>query len=113
MSGYALGSNDTMIHDKLEAEDSKVPIEYIMAHYKVAMNNRVVSGQHKPFSDFVLGKHWLHYLNIRLRVIGDAALNDCCYFELSDDVKIIGTNQSRYRSTTPSSDSKRQRINKI
>ena len=83
-----------------------------MAHYKEAMNNKVVSGQHKCFSDFVHGKHWLLYLNIRVQNLGDKGLNDCFYVELNGDVKITGSTVGSRKPSPSSSErnTKKQRL---
>ena len=77
--GYGVDKSIAKEYDVLNVADFKSVTEYIMAHYKEAMNNKVVSGQHKCFSDFVHGKHWLLCLNTRLQDLGDKGLNDCCY----------------------------------
>ena len=61
------------------------------------------------------GKHWLHYLNIRLQDLGDKGLIDCCYVQLKDDVKIAGSKVvSRNSSPSPSEgNTKRQRMAKL
>ena len=115
MVGYGVDELIPMKYDELNTGDFKCVVEYIMAHYKEVMNNKVVSGQHKQFSDFVHGKHWLHYLNIRLQDLGDKGLIDCCYVQLKDDVKIAGSKVvSRKSSPSPSEgNTKRQRMAKL
>ena len=89
--GFAIDADIAKSYDTLGKEDMKAIVDYIIAHYKEAMNMKVVSGQHLPFSNFVHGKHWLLYLHNRLDSLGDKALIECCYVELDDDVKIVGT----------------------
>ena len=61
--GFAIDTDIAKSYDTVGKEDMKAIVDYIIAHYKQAMNMKVVSGQHLPFSNFVHGKHWLLYLH--------------------------------------------------
>ena len=95
LSGPTLvGHNiDTAIaekYDKLNAEEFKEVVMFIMSHYKTARNRKNTSGQHEhDFGKFVEGKSWLLYFHNVIESIGDRALCDCAYAELDDDVKIV------------------------
>ena len=78
--------------DDLTVNQLKDSIDYIVATYKIARSNKNTSGQHLPFASFVNGKLWLLYLNELLVQLGDTALMDCCYAELSDDALLESSN---------------------
>ena len=83
-------SNDI---DNLSVTQFKRTVEYVMAHYKRARNNKNKSGRHDHFAKFVHGKWWLLYLHNLLQQIGDSALSDCFYVMLPENVLLTSDNQ--------------------
>ena len=78
--------------DKTTVIDLKQIVEYVMAHYKKARNNKNKSGHNKPFSNFVHKKWWLLYLHYLLEEIRNRALSDTFYTELPKNVLATSDN---------------------
>ena len=75
--------------DELSGDQFMTLHKYVVAHYRIATNNKKKSGHHKEFNDFVKkDKPWLRYLHVLKEAIGDRSFSDCLYSELPNSSKL-------------------------
>ena len=73
MVGYGVEDDAAINFDKLNLLEFKECLDFIMAHYWEACNNKK-SGSHQPFADYTSGKPYLLYLHLQSAEIGDIQL---------------------------------------
>mmetsp|Transcript_27712 Transcript_27712/g.31478 ORF Transcript_27712/g.31478 Transcript_27712/m.31478 type:complete len:133 (-) Transcript_27712:192-590(-) len=69
-------------------------MRFINHWYGKSRSNKNLSGNHSPFKNFDFGFRWLYFLHLRLSVIGDTALMNALYAELSKDVFLLSDTSS-------------------
>ncbi|KAL7552355.1 hypothetical protein ACHAWF_016575 [Thalassiosira exigua] len=84
--GFCIDENICHDYDECNQEEFQSGATYLLAVYRVAMNERVKSGNHKAFSAYCSGATWLLYFHLLLQSIGDTMLSQCAYPELIDDI---------------------------
>ena len=85
MVGYGVEDDTAIDFDKLNLSEFKECLDFIMAHYRVARNNKNKSGSHQPFADYTSRKLYLLYLHLCSTEIGDKAFSDCVYSALPSE----------------------------
>ena len=65
MVGYGVQEDTAIGFDKLILSKFKECLDFIMAHYCEACNNKNKSGSHQPFADYTSWKPYLLYLHLR------------------------------------------------
>ena len=61
MVGYGVENDAAIDFDQLNPSESKDCLDFIMAHYQEACNNKNKSGSHQPFADYTSRKPYLLY----------------------------------------------------
>ena len=64
MAGYGVEDDAAIDFDKLNLLEFKECLDFIMAHYQEARNNKTKSESHEPFVDYTSGKPNLQYLHL-------------------------------------------------
>ena len=85
MVGYGVEDDTAIDFDQLNPSEFKECLDFIMAHYWEACNNKNKSGSHQPFADYTSGKPYLLYLHLWSTEIGDKAFLDCVYSTLPSE----------------------------
>ena len=94
-----LEKHDPSKFDTLKVEELKAVVDYIIAQYKATRAKNCHSGTHGDFANFVHGKMWLLYLHQILDSLGDRALTNCCFSELSPDVLLLSSDMNNVKSS--------------
>ena len=103
MVGYGVEDDTAIDFDKLNPSEFKEYLDFIMAHYWKARNNKNKSGNHQPFADYTSRKPYLLYLHLRSTEIGDKAFSDCVYSALPSETAFSSSTSSSLLTddTTP------------
>ena len=64
MVGYGVEDDTAIEFDLLNLSEFKECLDFIMAHYWEARNNKNKSGSHQPFADYTSRKPTLLYLHL-------------------------------------------------
>ena len=64
MVGYGVEDDAAIDFDQLNLSEFKECLDFIMAHYWEARNNKNKSGSHQPFVDYTSRKPYLLYLHL-------------------------------------------------
>ena len=79
MIGFGVDDDAAIDFDQLNPLEFKECLDFILAHYREARNNKNKSSNHQPFADYTSRKPYLLYLHLRSTEIGDKAFSDCVY----------------------------------
>ena len=103
MVGYGVEDDAAIDFDELNPLEFKECLDFIMAHYQEARNNKNKSGSHQPFVDYTSGKPYLLYLHLQSTEIRDKALSDCMYSTLPSESSFSSSTSSSLSTddTTP------------
>ena len=103
MVGYGVEEDAAIDFDKLNLSEFKECLDFIMAHYWEACNNKNKSGSHQPFADYTSGKPYLLYLHLCSAEIGDKAFSNCVYSALPSETAFSSSTSSSLSTddTTP------------
>ena len=82
MVGYGVEDDAAIDFDKLNPSEFQECLDYIMACYWEACNNKNKSGSQQPFADYTSRKPYLLFLHLQSAEIGDKAFSDCVYSAL-------------------------------
>ena len=85
MIGFGVDDDAAIDFDQLNPLEFKECLDFILAHYREAHNNKNKSGNHQPFADYTSGKPYLLYLHLWSTEIGDKAFSDCVYSTLPSE----------------------------
>ena len=85
MIGFGVDDDTAIDFDQLNPLEFKECLEFILAHYWEARNNKNKSGNHQPFVDYTSGKPYLLYLHLWSTEIGHKAFSDCVYSTLPSE----------------------------
>ena len=64
MVGYGVEDDTAIDFDQLNPSEFKECLDFIMANYREARNNKNQSGSHQPFADYTSRKPYLLYLHL-------------------------------------------------
>ena len=108
MIGFGVDDDAAIDFDELNPLEFKECLDFILAHYREARNNKNKSGNHQPFADYTNGKPYLLYLHLRSTEIGDKAFSDCVYSTLPAETSFSSSTSSSLSTddTTPEKSSK-------
>ena len=108
MVGFGVEDDAAIDFDQLNLLEFKECLEFILAHYWEACNNKNKSGNHQPFADYTSGKLYLLYLHLQSTEIGDKAFSDCVYSTLPSETSFSSSTSSSLSTddTTPEKSSK-------
>ena len=108
MIGFGVDDDAAIDFDQLNPLEFKECLDFILAHYWEARNNKNKSGNHQPFADYTSGKPYLLYLHLRSTEIGDKAFSDCVYSTLPSETSFSSSTSSSLSTddTTPEKSSK-------
>ena len=108
MVGYGVEDDAAIDFDQLNPSEFKECLDFIMAHYWEAHNNKNKSGSHQPFADYTSRKPYLLYLHLQSTEIGDKAFLDCVYSTLPSETSFYSSTSSSLSidDTTPEKSSK-------
>ena len=108
MVGFRVEDDAAIDFDQLNPLEFKECLEFILAHYQEACNNKNKSGNHQPFADYTSGKPYLLYLHLHCTEIGDKAFSDCVYSTLPSETSFSSSTSSSLSmdDTTPEKSSK-------
>ena len=70
MVGYGVEEDAAIDFDKLNPSEFKECLDFIMAHYHEACNNKNKCGSHQPFADYTSRKPYVLYLHLHSTEIG-------------------------------------------
>ena len=103
MVGFGVEDDAAIDFDELNPLEFKECLDFILAHYQEARNNKNKSGNHQPFADYTNGKPYLLYLHLRSTEIGDKAFSDCVYSTLPLETSFSSSTSSSLSTddTTP------------
>ena len=103
MVGYGVEDDTAIDFDQLNPLEFKECLDFIMAHYWEACNNKNKIGSNQPFADYTSGKPYLLYLHLRSTEIGDKAFSDCMYSTLPSESSFSSSTLSSLSTddTTP------------
>ena len=103
MVGYGVEDDAAIDFDKLNLSEFKECLDFIMAHYQEACNNKNKSGSHQPFADYTSRKPYLLYLHLQSAEIGNKAFSDCAYSALPSETAFSSSSSSSLSTddTTP------------
>ena len=103
MVGYRVEDDAAIDLDQLKPSEFKECLDFIMAHYWEARNNKNKSGSHQPFADYTSGKPYLLYLHLHSTEIGDKAFSNCVYSALPSETSFSSSTSSSLSmdDTTP------------
>ena len=101
--GYGVEDDAAIDFDQLNLWEFKECLDFIMAHYQEAHNNKNKSGSHQPFADYTSRKPYLLYLHLQSTEIGDKAFLDCVYSTLPSESSFSSSTSSSLLTddTTP------------
>ena len=108
MIGFGVDDDTAIDFDQLNPLEFKECLDFILAHYQEAHNNKNKSGNHQPFADYTSGKPYLLYLHLRSTEVGDKAFSDCVYSSLPSETSFSSSTSSSLSTddTTPEKSSK-------
>ena len=108
MVGFGVEDDAAIDFDQLNPLEFKECLEFILAHYREACNNKNKSGNHQPFADYTSRKPYLLYLHLWSTEIGDKAFSDCAYSTLPSETSFSSSTSSSLSTddTTPEKSSK-------
>ena len=108
MIGFGVDDDAAIDFDQLNPLEFKECLDFILAHYWEARNNKNKSGNHQPFADYTSGKPYLLYLHLWSTEIGDKAFSDCVYSTLPLETSFSSSTSSSLSTddTTPEKSSK-------
>ena len=108
MVGFGVEDDAAIDFDQLNPLEFKECLDFILAHYQEARNNKNKSGSHQPFADYTNRKPYLLYLHLRSTEIGDKAFSDCVYSTLPLETSFSSSTSSSLSTddTTPEKSSK-------
>ena len=108
MVGYGVEDDAAIDFDQFNPSEFKECLDFIMAHYWEAHNNKNKSGSHQPFADNTSVKPYLLYLHLQSTEIGDKAFSDCVYSTLPSESSFSSCTSSSLSTddTTPEKSSK-------
>ena len=108
MTGFGVGDDAAIDFDQLNPLEYKKCLEFILAHYWEARNNKTKSDNHQPFADYTSRKTYLLYLHLQSTEIGDKAFSDCVYSTLPSETSFSSSTSSSLSTddTTPEKSSK-------
>ena len=105
MVGYGVEDDTAIDFDQLNPSEFKECLDFIMAHYWEAHNNKNKSGSHQPFADYTSRKAYLLYLHLCSTEIGvgDMAFSNCVYSALPSETAFFSSTSSSLLTddTTP------------
>ena len=105
MIGFGVDDDAAIDFDQLNPLEFKECVDFALAHYWEARNNKNKSGNHKPFAEYTSRKPYLLYLHLWSTEIGDNAFSDCVYSTLPSETS--STSSSLLMDdTTPEKSSK-------
>ena len=108
--GFGVDDDAAIDFDQLNPVEFKECLDFILAHYWEARNNKNKSGNHQPFADYTNGKPYLLgvYQHLRSTEIGDKAFSDCVYSTLPSETSFSSSTSSSLLTddTTPEKSSK-------
>ena len=94
MIGFGVEDDAAIDFDELNPLEFKECLDFILAHYREARNNKNKSGNHQQFADYTNGKPYLLYLHLRSTEIGDKAFSDCVYSTLPSETSFSSSTSS-------------------
>ena len=94
MIGFGVDDDAAIDFDQLNPLEFKECLDFILAHYREARNNKNKSGNHQQFADYTNGKPYLLYLHLRSTEIGDKAFSDCVYSTLPSETSFSSSTSS-------------------
>ena len=94
MIGFGVDDDTAIDFDQLNPLEFKECLDFILAHYREACNNKNKSGNHQPFADYTSGKPYLLYLHLQSTEIGDKAFSDCVYATLPSETPFSSSTSS-------------------
>ena len=108
MVGFGVEDDAAIDFDQLDLLEFREYLEFILAHYWEARNNKNKSGNHQPFADYTSRKPYLLYLHLQSTEIGDKAFSDCVYSTLHSETSFSSSTSSSLSTddTTPEESSK-------
>ena len=71
MIGFGVDDDTAIYFDQLNPLEFKECLDFILAHYREACNNKNKSGNHQPFADYTSRKPYLLYQHLQSTEIGD------------------------------------------
>ena len=103
MIGFGVDDDAAIDFDQLNPLEFKECLDFILAHYQEACNNKNKSGNHQPFADYTSRKPYLLYLHLQSTEIGDKAFSDCVYSTLPSETSFSSSTSSSLSTddTTP------------
>ena len=108
MNGFGVDDDAAIDFDQLNRLEFKECLEFILAHYREARNNKNKSGNNQPFADYTSRKPYLLYLHLQSTEIGHKAFSDCVYSTLPSETSFSSSTSSSLSTdgTTPEKSSK-------
>ena len=108
MIGFGVDDDAAIDFDQLNPLEFKECLDFILAHYREACNNKNKSRNHQPFADYTSRKPYLLYLHLWSTEIGDKAFSDCVYSTLPLETSFSSSTSSSLSTddTTPEKSSK-------
>ena len=108
MIGFGVDDDTAIDFDQLNPLEFKECLDFILAHYWEARNNKNKSGNHQPFADYTSRKPYLLCLHLWSTEIGDKAFSDCVYSTLPSETLFSSSTSSSLSTddTTPEKSSK-------
>ena len=108
MIGFGVDDDAAIDFNQLNPLEFKECLDFILAHYREARNNKNKSGNHQPFADYTSGKPYLLYLHLWSTEIGDKAFSDCVYSTLPSETLFSSSTSSSLLTddTTPEKSTK-------
>ena len=91
---FGVDDDSAIDFDQLNPLEFKECVDFILAHYREARNNKNKSGNHKPFADYTSRKPYLLYLHLWSTEIGDNAFSDCVYSTLPSETSFSSSTSS-------------------
>ena len=112
MIGFGVDDDAAIDFDQLNPLEFKECLEFILAHYREACNNKNKSGNHQPFADYRSGKPYLLYLHLWSTEIGDKAFSDCVYSTLPSETSFSSSTSSSLSTDDTTSEKSSKSSNK-
>ena len=106
--GFGVDDDAAIDFNQLNPLEFKECLDFILAHYREARNNKNKSGHRQSFADYTSGKPYLLYLHLRSTEIGDKAFSDCVHSTLPLETSFSSSTSSSLSTddTTPEKSSK-------
>ena len=108
--GYGVEDDAATDFDKLNPSEFKECLDFIMAHYPEARNNKNKSGSQQPFADYTSRKPYLLYLHLRSTEIGDKAFSNCVYYALPSETALLTDDTTPEKSSNASNKRREQQL---